>query len=134
MTPWATSSARRGSPTPGTAGAAGNAHAPATVGGQAYAYDANGNVTSGGGRTYVWDANNRPTSIAGPDGVAEAYGYDADGQRVSRTRAGVTTVYLAGAWEQDVQSGVSTRTRAFVTLQGDRRGARSISPRRSAHP
>jgi RHS repeat-associated protein len=30
----------------------------------------------------------------------------------------VTTVYLAGGWEQDVQSGVSTKTRAFMTLQG----------------
>jgi len=50
--------------------------------------------------------------------VAETYGYDADGVRVSRTRAGVTTVYLGGAWEQDVQSGASTKTRAFVTLQG----------------
>ncbi len=50
--------------------------------------------------------------------MAETYGYDADGVRVSRTRAGVTTVYLGGAWEQDVQSGASTKTRAFVTLQG----------------
>jgi len=30
----------------------------------------------------------------------------------------VTTVYLGGAWEQDVQSGASTKTRAFVVLQG----------------
>jgi len=37
---------------------------------------------------------------------------------VSRARAGVTTVYLGGAWEQDVQSGASTKTRAFITLQG----------------
>jgi len=59
----------------------GHAHAPATVGGQAYAYDANGG-------------------------------------RVSRARAGVTTVYVAGAWEKDVQSGASTKTRAFITLQG----------------
>jgi len=100
------------------AGGSGHAHAPATVGGQAYAYDANGNVTSGGNRTYVWDTNNQPTSIVGPDGVTEMYGYDADGARVSRARAGVTTVYLGGAWEQDVQSGASTKTRAFVTLQG----------------
>ena len=100
------------------AGKSGHAHAPATVGGQAYAYDANGNVTSGGSRTYVWDADNRPTSITGPDGVTESYGYDADGARVSRARAGVTTTYLAGAWEQDVQGGASATTRAFVTLQG----------------
>ena len=55
---------------------------------------------------------------SGPDGVTESYGYDADGARVSRARAGVTTVYLAGAWEQDVQGGASATTRAFVTLQG----------------
>ena len=99
------------------AGKSGHAHAPATVGGQPYAYDANGNTTSGGGRTYVWDADNRPTSITGPDGVTETYGYDADGGRVVRTRAGVTTVSLGGAWEQDVQAGAGTTTRAFVALQ-----------------
>ena len=71
-----------------------------------------------GGRSYVWDTNNQPTSIVGPDGVTETYGYDADGARVSRARAGVTTVSLAGAWEQDVQSGASTKTRAFMGLQG----------------
>jgi len=92
--------------------------APATVGGQAYPYDANGNVTGGGGRTYVWDTNNQPTSITGPDSVTETYGYDADGGRVSRARAGVTSVYLAGVWEQDIQSGASTKTRAFMVLQG----------------
>ncbi len=98
-------------------GNSGHAHAPATVGGAAYAYDANGNVTSGGGRTSVWDTNNQPTSIVGPDGVTETYGYDADGTRISRARAGVTTVYLGKVWEQDVQSGASTKTRAFVMLQ-----------------
>lgn len=70
------------------AGKSGHAHAPATVGGQAYAYDANGNVTGGGNRTYVWDTNNQPTSITGPDSVTETYAYDADGGRVSRIRAG----------------------------------------------
>jgi len=66
----------------------------------------------------VWDANSQSTSIVGPDSVTETYGYDADGVRVSRTRAGITMVYLAGAWEQDVQSGASTKTRAFIALQG----------------
>jgi uncharacterized protein RhaS with RHS repeats len=27
------------------------------VNGQAYSYDANGNLTSGGGRTYAWNGN-----------------------------------------------------------------------------
>ncbi len=100
------------------AGHSGHAQAPATVGGQAYAYDANGNVTTGGSRSYVWDTNNQPTSIVGPDGVTETYGYDADGGRVSRARMGVTTVYLGGVWEQDVQAGAGTKTRAFIVLQG----------------
>jgi len=32
----------------------------------------------------------------------ERYTYDADGERVLRTAAGVTTVYFAGVWEQIV--------------------------------
>jgi len=47
----------------------GHAHAPASVGGGAYSYDANGNTLSGGGRSYTWDARNLPTGIAGTGGA-----------------------------------------------------------------
>jgi RHS repeat-associated protein len=83
------------------------------VGGQAYSYDANGNLQSGGGRTYAWTADNQPSSITGSDNVQEDYAYDADGMRVSRTRGTVTTLYLGGLVEQE-----GTTTRTLYTFGG----------------
>ena len=37
--------------------------------------------------------------------MTETYTYDADGERVTRTRNGTTTVYLAGLYEEDLPSG-----------------------------
>jgi YD repeat-containing protein len=86
-------------------GASGNAtgagpHQARIVGGQSYSYDPNGNLTSGGGRTLEWWSDNQPLSVTS-GGVSESYTYDADGQRVTKVRAGVTTVYLEGGlWEE----------------------------------
>jgi RHS repeat-associated protein len=75
-------------------------HQARSVGGQPYSYDADGNLTSGGTRTsLIWDTENRLTSVTNA-GVTETYGYDADGERITRTTAGVTTVYLGGLWEE----------------------------------
>jgi RHS repeat-associated protein len=76
-------------------------HQARSVGGQAYTYDANGNLVSGGGRTYQWDAENRPTRIVSGT-LSEDYTYDADGERLTRTVNGVTTVELAGLWAEVV--------------------------------
>jgi YD repeat-containing protein len=69
------------------------------VNGATYSYDANGNLTSAGGWTYSWNADN---TLAGmTNGSApESYTYDADGERVVRIAAGVTTVFFEGVWEQ----------------------------------
>jgi RHS repeat-associated protein len=53
-----------------------------------------------------------------PPSTVEQYNYDADGERVSRTHDGLTTFYLAGLLEADVQSGVVVATRTLYTLQG----------------
>ena len=58
-------------------------------------------MLTGGGRSYTWNYDNKPSSITGTDGVTETYTYDADGARVKRTRAGVTTYYVGGSWEED---------------------------------
>ena len=58
-------------------------------------------------RRYTWNADNQPTSITS-DGVTETYVYDAEGERVKRTRGNTTTVYLGGLVEEDV--GGATRT------------------------
>jgi len=46
----------------------------------------------------------------------ETYGYDADGERVTKTRAGTMTVYLEGMWEEEIQTGV---TRQVYTFNSD---------------
>ncbi|MBA3943793.1 MAG: hypothetical protein H0X37_04440 [Herpetosiphonaceae bacterium] len=72
-----------------------------------FSYDPNGNLTSGKGRTYTYNVNNQPVQITGPDGVAEVYRYDADGERDLRTRSGLTTVFLGGLYEEDLQTGTA---------------------------
>jgi len=47
------------------------------------------------------------------NGVTETDQYDGDGNRVSRTRAGVTTTYGFGRWEQD-----GATTRKYYSFQG----------------
>jgi hypothetical protein len=53
-----------------------------------------------------------------PPSTVEQYNYDADGERLSRSHDGLTTFYLAGLLEDDVQSGVVVATRTLYTLQG----------------
>ena len=88
-------------------------HQARTVGVQSYQYDANGNLLSGGGRTLTWDTENRISSVT-VDGVTESYSYDADGERVTKTRGGVTTIYLEGVWEEAL-GGAST---SYYLLNG----------------
>ncbi|MCP4408275.1 MAG: hypothetical protein GY807_11045 [Gammaproteobacteria bacterium] len=61
-----------------------NPHAVTTVGSATYTYDANGNLTSDGTSTNTWDYNNRLSSTA-MGSTTITYGYDHDGQRVSKT-------------------------------------------------
>ena len=46
----------------------------------------------------TWDAANRPVAITA-NGITETYRYDGDGNRITRTRQGQTTVYFQGLWE-----------------------------------
>ena len=54
--------------------------------------------------------------------MSESYTSDADGQRVSRTRSGVKTVYGGGWWEEDVPSGT---VRTFYQFHGETIAQRS---------
>ena len=79
-------------------------HAVTHVGGvQKYWYDANGNATRriNGSQdiTLTYDAENRLTAMSG--GVASSYVYDADGNRVKETIAGVTRVFVGSYYEID---------------------------------
>lgn len=59
-----------------------------------YAYDGRGNLSSVSGAigvtSYAWDSQNRMVGVTQPNGTQIAYGYDADGRRVSAT-TGTTT-------------------------------------------
>jgi YD repeat-containing protein len=57
----------------------------ASVTGQAYTYDANGNLLSDGTRTYSWDAENRliGVTIAGDPDRNVTYAYDGIGRRIA---------------------------------------------------
>src|SRR5208283_3853856 len=54
-------------------------------------YDANGNTLTTGGKTFAYDFENRLKSLNGGTVTIQ---YDADGNRVAKTVAGVTTRYL----------------------------------------
>jgi RHS repeat-associated protein/uncharacterized repeat protein (TIGR01451 family) len=99
-------------------------HQVRTKGGWAYTYDANGNLTGHNGRTYTWNSDNLPSRITIPNIADETYTYDANGERLTRTVNGVTTVYLAGIWEEEIQTGV---TRSHYALQGKVVAQRSSS-------
>ena len=74
-------------------------------------YDLNGNLTGGDSRNYTWNYDNKPSSVTGIDLVQENYLYDADTNRVYRTRNGITTFYL-GQWEED-STGVKKQYYSF---------------------
>ena len=84
-------------------------HAVTAAFGNSYGYDAVGNQTS---RTVAGGVHaelrlRQPPAGRGRRGVSATFLYDADGNRVKGTVAGVTTVYLAGLYEY--QSGAMTK-------------------------
>ena len=63
------------------------------VGGTAYLYDPNGNLTSDGTNTYTYDEQNRLTTFT--DSITTAsYTYDPFNRRVSKTVDGITTYFI----------------------------------------
>ena len=60
-------------------------------------YDNKGNLTdNSNGQSYTWDVENRmqsATIAANPDPIVATYAYDALGRRVSKTVAGLTTIF-----------------------------------------
>ena len=78
-----------------------------------YTYDANGNLLSGGGRTLTWNAENQPSQVVS-GGLTEAYTYDADGARVTRSATpGLSTRFAFGLYELE-----GSVTRSYYALAG----------------
>ncbi|WP_168206218.1 RHS repeat-associated core domain-containing protein [Labrenzia sp. PHM005] len=78
-------------------------HAVIEAGGNAYTYDANGNLLTGGGRTIQYDGENRPTQITAL-GQTTTFTYGPDGARLTKTTGGQKTIYL-GADEEITPAG-----------------------------
>ena len=73
----------------------------------AYAYDANGNMTSRAGRTIAYDGEDRPVSITS-GGQTTLFVYGPDGRRLKKTTGGQTTLYL-GADEEITPDGTNIK-------------------------
>jgi len=75
----------------------GRPHAPDSINGTPYSYDANGNLTGGGGRSIVWNANNQATQITAGANISTMT-YDGLGQRVKKTTPATnsTSLYPTG--------------------------------------
>ncbi len=84
-------------------------HAVRTAGVNSYAYDANGNMTSGSGRTYAWTSFNKPLGITTAQGYT-GFGYDANHQRISKTTPNSSTIYIGKLYERTVMGAVTKRT------------------------
>lgn len=83
-------------------------HAPSTVGGAAFTYDANGNMTTGlGGKVMTYDAENR-VKTAQLGGVTMTYVHGADGARLKAGGGGSTTLTIGPIEVQGYGSGSET--------------------------
>ena len=67
-----------------------------SVGGTAYTYDANGNLTTDGTQTYYYDCENKLTKVVrNSDGqTLGEYKYDPFGKRVQKISSGITTNFI----------------------------------------
>jgi len=88
-------------------------HAVTSDGANTYAYDNNGNMTSGSGRTITWSMDNKPVSVVS-GGVTTRFVYDASGNKVKKKTSSSWRVYINGIYEKD-SAGASE---CFINLDG----------------
>ncbi|WP_179298158.1 RHS repeat domain-containing protein [Mesorhizobium carmichaelinearum] len=82
------------------AASAARPHAPTSIGANAMAYDANGNLTSDGSRTLTWDEANRLKTVTLASNTVNLT-YGPDGARVRKASAFATTLYPDASVEID---------------------------------
>ncbi|PBC08311.1 hypothetical protein CK230_21985 [Mesorhizobium sp. WSM3859] len=75
-------------------------HAPISVGANAMAYDANGNLTSDGSRTLTWDEANRLKTVSLASNTVNL-SYGPDGARAKKASTFATTLYPDASVEID---------------------------------
>lgn len=86
-------------------------HAVSSVAGAvnaSYSYDNNGNLTGGGGRSIAYTSFNKPAGIAA-NGSITSLTYDANFNRVIKSNAGGTTIYIGKLYEQVTSGTVVTQ-------------------------
>jgi RHS repeat-associated protein len=94
--------------------------------GQAFTYDANGNLTFDGTNTYTWNARNQLTQVSQGGVVQLTYAYDAMGRRISKTvGSGTPTQYLYDGANAVQETVGSTINPILVGLGIDERFARN---------
>ena len=109
----------------GNAAGAGDAgpHAVISAGGNTYAYDDNGNMTSGAGRTIAWTGFNKPRTVADAT-TATTFDYGPERARIRQTKVqGATTTtitYVAGLFEQIAKTGAATKYVHYIFAAGTR--------------
>ena len=94
-----------------THGYAADSHRLSWVSGKgSYAYDANGNTTSGGGRTLGWSSDNKPIHILA-NGHSVDFAYGPERARYKKTESGPagsdTLTYYVGRHYEEVETRVS---------------------------
>lgn len=93
------------------------------TGGYTFAYDNNGNATSGLGATVTWDPYNYPTAITVDSGTYSQFWYDANHsrwkQQSSYLGSSDTTIYIGGLMEKWLVSGY-TAYRHYIDAGGSK--------------
>jgi RHS repeat-associated protein len=72
------------------------------LGNQSYAYDANGNMTSGGGRTLTWTSFNQVRSVT-KGSYSSTFSFGANRERVKQVSHLGTTIYVGALYEKFTQ-------------------------------
>ena len=87
-------------------------HAVVSAGGATYAYDDNGNLTSGAGRTLTWTSFNKPASVA-TTSTTSTFIYGPERARIEQQKVqGATTTtikYVGAVFEQVTRTGEATQ-------------------------
>ncbi len=101
-------------------GSLAGAGGPYAVRNTGFSYDQNGNMlTDPNSRTYTWTAENLPDTISypGPVGppLVEQYTYDAEGERVHKTKGTDSTYYFGGLYEEESATSLQ---RYYYTFSG----------------
>ncbi|WP_027992004.1 RHS repeat-associated core domain-containing protein [Sinorhizobium meliloti] len=84
-------------------------HAPLSLNGVAFSYDANGNLLSDGARTFTYDRANRVSEVVIANGATVTLGYGPDGARAKKSWPLGTTLYPDANTEWDPAKQTFTR-------------------------